>query len=474
MKKVAVVIMPYYRRESPAAELGMIVGVLRREGHEVCVFDVNNGIFIKNFKARRYWRHLHLEPDAVRDADFFSETRQMFDFFASEIVNKKPDAVVFYFYGNTERNSSVLAALIKEKDKGISVIFTSILHRSEEEKKSHILNQDKYMNDFTIIGYDEISLPKLISGIVDCGRLNPETEMEFKRHGKIIDCSDGPLVSSLDLLPFFDFSGLDLNSYKIPNRIEIFTSRGCVWKCKFCRDWNIQGKYRSMSGRRIFDEFSHQAKMHKNVNFIRLVDLAINSDIKALSDFCDLMIENRGNQMPEISWSGDAIIHPGMTRELLVKMRKAGCRGIGYGLESGSENVVKAIGKHFSISIAEEVIRNTHDADIKSSVNIITGFPTETRADFEQTMNFVKRNRGYIDEIRITFVGCHIRKDTELSNRSEELGIVLDNPEHWQTEDGNNTYSERCKRFKQITDFALSSNIELRLGGRIIRKMNEI
>lgn len=472
--RIALILTPYYRRESPAAELGMLLGILKKEGHSVFTFDINNGIFIKYFKARRYWRFLHLDSDAVRDADFFSETRQIFDYFVSEILNSKPDVIVFYSHGNTDGNSNKMAGLLKEKSKNTPVVFTGILHRDEEEKVMHIENQDKFPQylpqDFTIMGYDEISLPKLVSAIANNKDPLPEIDKMFERYGKIIDCSEGPFFEDLDSLPYFDFTDFDLNLYRIPSQLEIFTTRSCIWKCKFCRDWEIQGKFRSMSGKRIFNEFLHQSKLHKEVTNIRLVDLAINSNISALSEFCDLMIESRKNNMLKIYWSGDAIVHPGMTKDLLLKMKEVGCVGIGYGLESGSENVVKAIGKHFSIAIAEDVIRNTHNANIKSSVNIITGYPTETAEDFEQTVNFIKRNREYIDEIRLTFLGCQVREFSELFKDSERLKILSNSSDYWQTEGGKNTDDERYKRFGQLAALALSLNIEFRLGGRILRK----
>jgi len=464
--------MPYYRRESPAAELGMLLGVLKKEGHTVFTFDINSGMFIKCFKARRYWRFLHLDPDAVRDADFFSETGQIFDYFVSEILNSKPDVIVFYSYGNTDGNSNKMAALLKEKDRNIPIVFTGILHRGEEEKAMYIENQDKFPQNFTIIGYDEISLPKLVSAIANNKHPLSETDKMFKRYGKIIDCSEGPFFDDLDSLPYFDFTDFNLNLYRTPSRLEIFTSRSCIWKCKFCRDWQIQGKPRSMSGKRIFNELLHQSKLHKEVTNVRFVDLAINSDISVLTEFCNLMIESLKNNMQKIYWSGDAVIHPGMTKGILLKMKEAGCVGIGYGLESGSENVVKAIGKHFSITIAEDVIRNTHSANIKNSVNIITGYPTETAEDFEQTINLIKRNKEYIDEIRLTFLGCQIREFSGLFKDSEKLNILSNSSGYWQTEDGKNTYNERCKRFRQLADLALSLNIEFRLGGRILKKAN--
>ena len=468
--KVALVIMPYYRRESPPAELGMLTAILRKEGHKVLPFDLNNGIFNRCFKARRYWKYLHLESDPYRDEEFFLETKPILESLAEAILKTNPAAVIFYYFGNIEGQTNKMAALIKSKNRNIPIIFTGLLHRDQETRDRLISNQHKLVQDFTIIGYDEIVLPKFVSSLGNHKEVSLEFDRRFKRSGKIIDCTEGPFLKNLDDLPFFDYRGFDLSAYKIPSRIEIFTSRSCVWKCRFCLDWKIQGVYRSMSGKRIFAEFRHQLETHKGINHIRLVDLAINSDIKSLSEFCELMIEFNKTRSQEIFWSGDGIIHPGMTQDFCRKLRKAGCGGIGYGLESGSDSVVKSIGKHFSISVAENVIRNTHNAGIKASINIITGFPTETKDDFTQTIDFIKRNRMYMGEIRLTFIGCRVRKDAEISKKSEEFGIIQDGSETWISNQGENTYEEREKRFKQISNLASALDIELRLGGRIVRE----
>ena len=462
--------MPYYRRESPPAELGMLAGLLAKEGHRVLPFDINNAIFHSCFKARRYWKYLHLESDPSRDEEFYAEMRPKLDAFARAILESRPDVIVFYYFGNVEGQSNKMASLIRGKNSDIPIVFTGLLHREPELRERLIIDQQDLLEDFIIIGYDEIALPKLISAIRNRKELQGDFSQSFKRVGKIIDCSQGPFFRKLDDLPFFDFSTFDLGLYKVPSRLEIFTSRGCLWKCKFCLDWKIQGLYRSMSGKRIFSEFRRQLESHKSVNHIRLVDLAINSDVSALSEFCDLMIEYNKSDSRQIFWSGDAIIHPGMSQELCLKMREAGCGGIGYGLESGSESVVKSIGKGFSISTAENVIRNTHNADIKTSINIISGFPTESREDFQQTVDFIKRNRDYMGEIRLTFVGLRIRKDAEVSKKSDDFGIIGDDPEQWISDDNKNTYQERSRRFKEILELANGLDIELRLGGRIVRK----
>jgi len=460
--------MPLCRRDRPLADLGMNIALLKKE-HKVFLFDLNNEIFLSCFKARSYWKYLHMDPDSDRDISFWQEIEPLCNYFASKILDCNPDVIVFEAIGNTFINSERMTRLLKEKKPNIPIIFIGLFHKSKEEIENFILNQKKHPQDFIIIGYEEIALPKLVASLE-----NNEFKSDFKNlfstYDKIIDATKVEVPENLDHLPFFDFTDFDLNRYKDPSFLEIYTSRGCIWRCKFCSDWQPQGKYRSMSGRRIFNEFINQSKLHKNVNHIRMVDLAINLNIDALNEFCDLIIEAKNNGMRNIFWSGDAIIHPGMTKELILKMRKAGCVGIGYGLESGSERVIKSIGKKFSIPLAEEVIKNTHNSGIKTSINIITGLPAETEKDFEQTINFINRNKNYIDEIRLTFMSYVIRKNSAFFEYAEKIGIKSKETEYWFTDDKKNTYEERIKRFDRLKEFVLSLGIDLRVGGRILKK----
>ena len=58
------------------------------------------------------------------------------------------------------------------------------------------------------------------------------------------------------------------------------------------------------------------------------------------------------------------------------------------------------MGKQFIISVASEVIRNTHKSGIKVVTNFMFGFPGEEEDDFEQTLEFIERNKDHIDELR--------------------------------------------------------------------------
>lgn len=201
----------------------------------------------------------------------------------------------------------------------------------------------------------------------------------------------------------------------------------------------------------MFEEIAYQVKRFPGVDYFYFIGSLLNGSVKALSKFSDLLIQNE----LKIRWSGQAIIRSEMTRELLEKMRKAGCEWLGYGIESGSQKVVDSMNKHFSIANAEEVLRDTHQAGISTQANIMFGIPGETEEDFKETLEFLKRNREHIDSVLASQSFCVIDKGTYLHSHADALGIKnADHHLYWET-NGNN-YAERFRRYEEFCQLALS------------------
>lgn len=484
--KIAVVLMPWQRRESPSPEVAMTVSILKSQNHEVLLWDINALMFSDVFKERKYWKHFLLEADSETIDNFQQDVRELFEYYANQILVLCPDIIIFKCIGKTYYNSIKMASVIKEKDKSKTIILCGLLVTTQEDVGSFTEGQKDLPADFIICGEDEYALKEVVKAIET--NTTDQLNVIFKKRDKVIDCFNGPVIDNMDDLPFFDFSDFDLNIYRFPYTLEIFISKGCPWRCAFCLDWKNE-RYRSMSGRRIFDEMMYQTKTHKNIRHIRLCDKTINGNVQSFKEFCDLTADAISKGLIDISkgwgWSGDAMIRPEMTKELLQHASRARLIGLGYGLESGSDKVIKDMGKRFSISLAEEVIKNTHEAGIKTTINIMIGFPTETKEDFFKTMEFVKRNKEFIDEVRLTYDGCRIYPRSYLGIDTDKYNIIYPNDEdrklnttdsgiykatYWKSKDGTNTYEERVRRAEEICQLILSLGIELRVNSRITKK----
>jgi len=77
--------------------------------------------------------------------------------------------------------------------------------------------------------------------------------------------------------------------------------------------------------------------------------------------------------------------------EMLVAMRKAGCRGIAYGIESGVQSILDSVKKGVSVKQIEKAFSLTLKAKIPSLGHVILGLPGETRETIKQTLNFLKK-----------------------------------------------------------------------------------
>ncbi len=462
--KVACVFTPWYRRESPSPEFASMIALVKGRGHKVFVFDLNNEIFSQKYSKRNYWKYFLLDAPDEAVNTFFSEIEEIFRNYCAEILSKDPDIIIFKPIANTYSNAIRLAEIFKKENRDKLIIFSGKYTINKQDIESAIKQQEDSPFDFIICGQDEVALPALLEAIETNNMSN--FDLLFRRNGKVIDCINGPVLASLDGLPFFDFSDFDLNSYKYPEKIEMFISRGCPWQCSFCISCIVEGKYRSMSGRRMLQEILYQLNFHRGIKHFRFCDNTINGNTQNLKDFCDLILQEYKKGFPKIEWSGDGMIRSEMDEELLLKMRDAGCVGIGYGLESGSERVVKEMLKPFSIALAERVIRDTHRASIKTTINIMAGFPTETRSDFEETLRFIEKNKENIDEIRLTFSSCRIYQDSYLHKNYEKFGITMLDIDNWVSNEGANTYEERIKRTEEICQLTLSLGIELMFNSR--------
>jgi radical SAM superfamily enzyme YgiQ (UPF0313 family) len=470
--KIAVVLMPWYRRESPSPDVAMTISILKKQNYEILLWDINSLIFNDTFTLRKYWKYFLLDASNEVLDNFYNHAKEFFEYYSDKIISSGADVIIFKCIGKTYENSVRLAKIIKNKDKNKIIIFCGILVCSETDVECFINSQYDIPADFIICGEDEIALTNLIT-LIERNEIK-KADIVFNKIGKVINCIHGPYVEDINILPFFDFSDFNFEFYRFPQKIELFMSKGCPWRCTFCIDWMVESKYRYMSGRRIYEEMLYQSKLYPYINHFRFCDKTINGDIRSLEQLCDLVIQGiKQNEFrKEITWSGDAMIRSEMTKTLLKKMSEANCVGLGYGLESGSDKVISDMGKRFSISVAEEVIKNTHLCGIKTSINIMVGFPTETRKDFEETLNFIKRNKMFIDEIRLTYAGCRVYHNSYLYRNSNKYHIVYNHPDYWSTKDGLNNYEERIKRTEEVCNLVLSLGLELRLNSRVKRKIN--
>lgn len=151
-----------------------------------------------------------------------------------------------------------------------------------------------------------------------------------------------------------------------------------------------------------------------------------------------------------------------LEKTLLLKLKSAGCHTLIYGIESGSNKILKKMKKTFNIRQAEKVLKWTYEVDIQSAINIIVGFPGEGELELEETVEFLKRNSKYINRVD-GLSSLQIVMDTNLHRFPEKYDVILpeeDEYNRWYTLNGNN-FQERVRRLKKIDRVCKELNIPI-------------
>ncbi|MDX9702035.1 MAG: radical SAM protein [Candidatus Auribacterota bacterium] len=202
------------------------------------------------------------------------------------------------------------------------------------------------------------------------------------------------LETDPDSLPAPDYRQIFPKPYRYPNTRPVWMSRGCIRRCAFCVEHALTKRYRQKRPEAVVRELNALHSLH-GVNHVIFYDSLINGNIRLFEEFLDRMIDAR----TAVKWEGQLLIRPDMPARLYGKMKQAGCYNLFIGLESGCDRILSAMRKGFSTNDAQDCFKACSDAQLHFEVSLIAGFPTETQADFESTLDFLKKNARVIPKI---------------------------------------------------------------------------
>ncbi|MCX7748468.1 MAG: B12-binding domain-containing radical SAM protein [Clostridia bacterium] len=450
--KIALAMLPAWGIENPNYTLAVLSAALKKSGYEPKVFDFNidfyNAVSLKDQKNwigefSGFW----FDEDNI---DTFIQTNwSLIDDAIQHILNEAVNVIGFSVNGASRIMTLKINRLLKKINPNIITVLGGPECFRSEYGLGFMQEQEI---DAICTGEGDYVLGKLME-CINRGQFGKEKVKGFvtrdRETGIVLDGGDPDAVVNLNALPFPDYDSLDLEKYQ-KDRLSIMTSRGCINRCAFCSEGTNFKKYRFRTAENIVDELRYQMKyfVHsKESVFITFNDSLINGNIKELERMCDLIIR----EGIKVSWSGMALIRSEMTMELFGKMKKAGCTGLFWGIESGSDDVLRLMRKKFNVETCEQVLRDCYLAGIQSSTNIIIGFPGETEKNYIETCLFIKRNLKYLYYIGLPYM--IIRKNSVVYEEWERFNILdRDTGEQFQTGDGSNTFELRSMKRELLSN----------------------
>jgi len=233
----------------------------------------------------------------------------------------------------------------------------------------------------------EFTLLEIADRLKENKQITDVLGITYRKDGKVLKNPDRPLISNLDDLPFpAHHLWLDrLQKYE-KLILPVMTSRGCVFWCDFCTAVRMFGrKYRVRSPKNVVDELEFLYKTYGVTQF-SFYDDAFTFSQPRTEEICQ---EIRSRKL-KIKWNCQTRVDM-VTKELLVKMRDGGCTDVWFGVESGSQQLINAMGKGISLEQTMSAFRWAREVGLMTVGFVILGFPGETKESIWQTVELVKR-----------------------------------------------------------------------------------
>ncbi len=337
-------------------------------------------------------------PDSV--LDIMSSTRDkaqnpFIEFyqnvFLPDLKECAPDVVgISITYRHQIIPGFTLAKMVKAALPGAKVVIGGSIMSSIAEKLSSCPGLFS-LADFFVLYEGEQALLALLDCLENGGDLSRVPNLLYAEAGEV-KRSVPFVVEDLDSLPTPDLDGLPLDKYLSPSLVLLLPiSRGCYWrKCAFCTVSEATNKrYRQKRIDLVVEDMEKLRSKYGSPYFFFSVDVM---PAKVLKNLSLALIDREVG----CDWQCEVRLDPAFDYHLCELMARAGCRNLMFGMESANQRVLNLMEKGTRAENFPSILRSCNSAGIATTLFCITGFPSETVEEAEDTLNFVLRHRDLI------------------------------------------------------------------------------
>ncbi len=286
------------------------------------------------------------------------------------------DVVAFSCTTPTFQHALHLAKMVKEINPRARTVFgswhpTALKEKTFEDGRDSVIDQ-------IVVGEGEMAFANILKGNTD----------------KIVMGS----ALGFNELPWPDREGIknhrtvELCHEMVGQRITSFqANRVCPVNCIFCSEKIMTGRFnrrtnaiRSRDPKDVCDEIEHVIKEF-DLDYFKFVDATFDISAQYVIDFCKEKIK-RG-----ITTEWECLIHAVFcTEEMFQWLKKSNCNQINIGVESGSDKVLRKVGKGTSTKTVRKVFKWGRTYGIERRAFFILGMPNETEDDLILTDQFIE------------------------------------------------------------------------------------
>ncbi|MCW3984537.1 MAG: B12-binding domain-containing radical SAM protein [Candidatus Bathyarchaeota archaeon] len=367
----------------PPYSLLQIASLLKSNSHEVSLIDANG---------------LNLSWDQIKKG----------------IVCSNYDALIFRFTPTTFGEDIKVAAISKTSHRNAWTIGICWTLQTLPES---VLQTASELDIYIRHEYETVT-PSLVSALSQGNDLSSVRGIAYRDGSKINVNDPAEPLSNWANMPLPDYDLLpSLKNYYINTHhgspfTIMYAGKGCPFSCIYCTERHTKLKNRSAAS--IIEELRF-LKQKYNVKTLSFFDETFTIDKERTITIANAIKKEKMN----IVWYCNTRVN--LVDESLLKIMYAGgCRGISFGIESGSQKILDNAEKGITVQQAEYAIRLVKKVGIKVYCSFIFGLPGENWDTVKETIKFVKRTlpTGAQFNVAVPYPG------TELQRIATEKGWI--------------------------------------------------
>lgn len=279
--------------------------------------------------------------------------------------------------------------------------------------------------DYTVAGEGETALASLLT--VLSGRLDQDPTVAARRVGIPGLATAGRIEETSRLAPFLfatdlpspDFTGLFLQAYQ-PFTLPNYASRGCPNRCAYCSERNLLGPFRVRPAEAVAADALAARRVHRTVLLV----------------MADSHLDCRPGRLAELGCAmrecGVDVGVDGYLRadpDLIEDAMALGMESATLGVESLSDDILRAMNKDRSSDNNVRAISSLVSAGMDVGVNMICGWPGESQDRFAATVGvwegLCRSLQGAPGRARVFVHTFQIRPGSDVLREPSRYGVTI-------------------------------------------------
>lgn len=260
---------------------------------------------------------------------------------------------------------------------------------------------EKFLNngfDVVINGIADETIMKVIDGIIQNKDLSLIPNIMIKKDNEIILTEKNKITNKFNLLDYPDRSLVDIKKYM--DTRTMITSRGCIGKCSFCTTPTFFGIWNGKESNKVVDEIEYLINKFNTKKIIFLDDnMTVNKE--RMYDICN-EIEKRNIKCLFGCLSSIACYD----KSMFEKMYSVGFRWVHFGIETGSERILKLMNKQMNLDYIKQVIKEVKNMGYRVRNSIILDYPSSNKEDIIATRNLINELQPH--ELRLHYLAYRV------------------------------------------------------------------